>query len=138
MLDFEFYAPTRVLFGKESMKTLPEQLQKLGASKVMLVHYGEGGPMAPVNDAKALMDKAGIAYQEFSGIKPNPLLSRALEGVQFCKQENVDFILAVGGASVIDTAKAIAAGVKLKEGEDLWKGKQGPDEPYRSQAQAVV
>jgi alcohol dehydrogenase YqhD (iron-dependent ADH family) len=121
MLDFEFYAPTRVLFGKESMDQLPRMFEKYNATKVLLAHYGEASPKAPVADAKVALDKAGVPYIEFTGIQPNPLLSRAIEGIEICKKEGVDFILAVGGGSVIDTCKAIAAGAKLPEGVDLWK-----------------
>jgi alcohol dehydrogenase YqhD (iron-dependent ADH family) len=121
MLDFEFYAPSRVLFGKTAMDSLPGVLKKYGATKVMLLHYGESSPVAPVRDAKAKLAEAGIPYVEFTGIKPNPLLSRALEGVKVAKDENIDFLLPVGGASVIDTAKTIAAGVKLPSGADIWE-----------------
>jgi alcohol dehydrogenase YqhD (iron-dependent ADH family) len=87
----------------------------------LLVHSGGAGTKAAVDDVKGALAQAGIAYAEFSGIKPNPLLFRALEGAEFCKNEHVDFILAVGGGSVIDTAKGIAAGARLKPGEDLWE-----------------
>jgi alcohol dehydrogenase YqhD (iron-dependent ADH family) len=103
------------------MGSLPKMLEKYGATKVMLVHYGEMSPEAPVADAKAALDSAGIPYTEFTGIKPNPVLSRALEGIEIAKSEDIDFMLTVGGASVIDTAKAIAAGSRIDEGEDLWK-----------------
>jgi len=121
MLDFEFYAPTRILFGRESLKSLPEQLRKAGAERILLVHSGGSGTKAAVGEVKKLLDGEGFSYAEFSGIKPNPLLSRALAGVEACKKEKADFILAVGGGSVIDTAKGIAAGVKLKAGEELWR-----------------
>ncbi|MDR1204352.1 MAG: iron-containing alcohol dehydrogenase [Peptococcaceae bacterium] len=121
MLDFEFYAPTRIIFGKTAMDSLPDQLEKNGAAKVLLVHSGGKGSKAAVDDAKKLMEKAGVQYSEFFGVKPNPLLSKVLEGIEFCKKDPPDFLLAVGGGSVIDTAKGIAAGVRLKDGEDIWK-----------------
>jgi alcohol dehydrogenase YqhD (iron-dependent ADH family) len=103
------------------MNSLPEQLKKLGVSRILLVCSGGAGSRAAVSDVKAALDSTGLPYFAFTGIKPNPLLSRALEGVDYCREINADFILAVGGGSVIDTAKGIAAGVKLKPGEDLWR-----------------
>ncbi len=132
MLDFEYYGPTRILFGKEAMSSLPEQLQKQGAQKVLLVHSGGKGSRAAVDDDRELMKGAGICFVEFDGIKPNPRLSRVLEGVEFCKQEKADFILAVGGGSVIDTAKGIAAGVMLPEGEELWRDYYFPKNRFKA------
>ena len=120
MLDFEFYTPTRVIFGRTALESLPRQVQKTGAKNVLLASYGDAGTKKPVEDVKAILEKSGIAYKEFSDIKPNPLLSKVLEGVELIKKEGIDFIIAIGGGSVIDTAKAMAAGAKLKDGEDLW------------------
>ncbi len=132
MLDFEYYGPTRILFGKEAMQSLPEQLKKLGATMVLLVHSGGKGSKAAVDDARTLLKGAGIRFAEFDGVKPNPRLSRALEGVEFCKQVKADFVLAVGGGSVIDTAKAIAAGVLLPEGEELWRDYYYPKNRFKA------
>lgn len=121
MLDFEFYAPTRILFGRNALEALPRQVEKTGAKNILIASYGDAGTKKPVDDVKAILEKNGIAYKEFSGIKPNPLLSKVFEGVELCKKEGIDFIIAIGGGSVIDTAKAMAAGAKLKEGEDLWQ-----------------
>ena len=121
MLDFEFYAPTRVMFGKDAINGLPDQIRKANVNKLMFAHDGSPGTKAIVDDVKGVLKNSGIDYVEFSGVQPNPLLSRVIEGVEVCKKENVDFILAVGGGSVIDTVKGIAAGVKLKDGQDLWK-----------------
>jgi len=121
MLDFEFYAPTRVIFGRDSLGTLPDQIKMAGAKRLMLAHDGSTATQFIVDQVEDTLKKSNIDYIEFKGIVPNPLLSRVLEGVEVCKKENIDFILAVGGGSVIDTVKGIAAGVKLKEGEDLWR-----------------
>ncbi|MCL2366416.1 MAG: iron-containing alcohol dehydrogenase [Oscillospiraceae bacterium] len=121
MLDFEFYAPTRILFGRDALQTLPDQIQKAKVKKLMLAHDGSTATQFIVDQVEAVLKKHNISYAEFKGIVPNPLLSRVLEGVDFCKEENIDFILAVGGGSVIDTAKGIAAGVKLEAGKDLWR-----------------
>ncbi|MDR1029131.1 MAG: iron-containing alcohol dehydrogenase [Clostridiales Family XIII bacterium] len=137
MLDFEFYAPTRILFGREAMDRLPQMLETCGATKVLLAHYGAASPKAPVADAIAVLEKASIPYIEFTGIQPNPLLSRALEGIELCKKEQVDFILSVGGASVIDTCKAIAAGVKLREDEDIWEDYYFPKIRFGGEALSI-
>ncbi|MDR1509686.1 MAG: iron-containing alcohol dehydrogenase [Synergistaceae bacterium] len=121
MLDFEFYAPTRVLFGRNAITFLPAMLAKYGAKKVMLLHYGESSPEIPMRETRDKLREAPVSYTEFTGIKPNPVLSCVLEGIRFARDENFDFLLAVGGASVIDTAKAIAAGVRLPEGHDIWE-----------------
>ena len=121
MLNFEFYAPTRVLFGTDALDALPAQLTKAGASKILLVHSGGAGTKAVVDKVKGVLAGAGITYTEFFGIQPNPRLSSVLDGIALSKKENIDFILTVGGASVIDAAKGIAAGSKLKPGEDIWR-----------------
>lgn len=119
MNNFEFYAPTKVIFGKESEARVGELVQQAGGKNV-LIHYG--GKSAQTS---GLLDRvctslknANIAYTLFGGVVPNPRLSKVKEGVQLCKLEGIDFILAVGGGSVIDSAKAIGYGV-FNEGE-LW------------------
>ncbi|MCL2391594.1 MAG: iron-containing alcohol dehydrogenase [Oscillospiraceae bacterium] len=121
MLDFEFYAPTRIMFGRDALAGLPAQLHKAEAKKLFLVHDGSKGTQHIVDEVEQVLKANNISYVEFSGIQPNPLLSRVVDGVKVCKKENIDFILAVGGGSVIDTCKGIAAGVKLKDNEDIWK-----------------
>ena len=103
------------------MDSLPDMLKQHGATKVMLLHYGKDSPAAPVSQAIGALKDNDIPFVEFADIKPNPILSRVLEGIEFCRKNEVDFLLPVGGGSVIDTAKAIAAGVKLKDGEDIWR-----------------
>ena len=128
MKDFNFYAPTQVVFGRESEEKLADLVKHYGGTKV-LVHYGGGsakrsGLLDKVYD---LLSDAGIAYVELGDVVPNPLLSKVEEGISLCRQEGVDFILAVGGGSVIDSAKAIGYGV-LYDGPvwDLWDGKAQP------------
>ncbi|MDR2356353.1 MAG: iron-containing alcohol dehydrogenase, partial [Clostridiales Family XIII bacterium] len=121
MLDFEWYCPSRVIFGKTAMESLASALARYGATKVMLLHYGESSAPAPLARTIGVLKENDIPYVEFAGIKPNPLLSRVIEGIDFCRANGVDFLLAVGGASVIDTAKGIAAGVKLPAGADIWR-----------------
>jgi alcohol dehydrogenase YqhD (iron-dependent ADH family) len=128
MKDFNFYAPTRVVFGRESEDRLPELIKQYGGTKV-LVHFGGGSARryGLLDKVEQMLDQAGIAYVELGGVVPNPLLSKVREGISLCRRESVDFILAVGGGSVIDSAKAIAYGVPY-EGDvwDFWDGKAVP------------
>ena len=112
MKDFNFYAPTRVVFGSESEEKLPQLIQQYGGKKV-LVHYGGGSARKSglLDKVEKMLSEAGIAYVELGGVIPNPLLSKVREGIDLCRRENVDFILAVGGGSVIDSSKAIGYGV---------------------------
>jgi alcohol dehydrogenase YqhD (iron-dependent ADH family) len=119
MFDFKYFTPTKVLFGKGTEEKVSELLQEFGAKKV-LIHYGGGsvirsGLMQKVTDK---LDAAGIKYVKLGGAVPNPHLSLVYEGIELCKKEGIDFILAVGGGSAIDSAKAIGYGVK-NEG-DVW------------------
>ena len=126
--DFNFYAPTRVVFGRQSEEQLPELLKANGATRV-LIHYGGGSARRSglLDKVYGLLNDAGIGYVELGGVVPNPLLSKVQEGIAFCRSEHVDFILAVGGGSVIDSAKAIGYGVGY-DGEvwDFWEGKAVP------------
>ena len=119
MLNFDFYAPARILFGKGEEKRIGELL-KPHAAKVLL-HYGGGSiKKSGLYDTVVSSLKAnGLAFVELGGVKPNPRLSLVNEGISLCKRENVDLILAVGGGSVIDSAKAIAMGV-FYDG-DIWE-----------------
>ena len=126
--DFNFYAPTRVVFGRESEEKLPGLIQQYGGHKV-LVHYGGGSAKRSglLDKVLGMLKEAGIAYVELGGVVPNPLLSKVREGIALCKREQVDFILAVGGGSVIDSSKAIGYGVGYNgDVWDLWDGKAVP------------
>ena len=129
MKDFNFYAPTRVVFGRESEEKLPQLIQQQGGRKV-LVHYGGGSARRSglLDKVEKMLKDAGIAYVELGGVVPNPLLSKVREGIELCRREQVDFILAVGGGSVIDSSKAIGYGVGY-EGDvwDFWDGKAVPE-----------
>jgi len=126
--DFNFYAPTRVVFGRQSEEQLPQLLKANGANRV-LIHYGGGSARRSglLDKVYGLLNDAGIGYVELGGVVPNPLLSKVQEGIALCRSEHVDFILAVGGGSVIDSAKAIGYGVWY-DGEvwDFWEGKAVP------------
>ena len=125
MKDFNYYAPTEVVFGEQSEEQVAALVKKYGGTKV-LVHYG--GKSA---ERSGLLDKicgllreGGVDYITLGGVVPNPRLSLAKKGIELCRKEGVDFILAVGGGSVIDSAKCIAYGVCM-EGDvwDLYLGK---------------
>ena len=128
MKDFNYYAPTRVVFGRESEARLPELVKQYGGTKV-LIHYGGGSARryGLLDKVEQMLNDAGIDFVELGGVVPNPLLSKVKEGIGLCCREGVDFILAVGGGSVIDSAKAIAYGGPY-EGDvwDFWDGKAVP------------
>ena len=128
MKDFNFYAPTRVVFGRESEAKLPELIKQYGGTKV-LIHYGGGSARryGLLDKVEQILHEADIDFVELGGVVPNPLLSKVKEGIGLCCREGVDFILAVGGGSVIDSSKAIAYGVPY-EGDvwDFWDGKAVP------------
>lgn len=119
MNNFTYYNPTKVVFGKEAERQVGTLIQEQNGKKVLL-HYGNGsakrsGLLAKV---EATLKEAGIDYVSLGGVKPNPRLSLVREGIELCKKENVDFILALGGGSVIDSAKAIGYGVV--DSGDVW------------------
>ncbi len=126
--DFNFYAPTRVVFGRDSEAQLPQLIRSCGASRV-LVHYGGSSARKSglLDKVFAMLDEAGIGYVELGGVVPNPLLSMVRKGIALCREQKVDFILAVGGGSVIDSSKAIGYGVGY-DGDvwDFWCGKAVP------------
>jgi len=126
--DFNFYAPTRVVFGRSSEEQLPQLIRANGGNRV-LVHYGGGSARRSglLDKVFQMLTDAGISYVELGGVVPNPLLSMVYEGIELCRREQVDFILAIGGGSVIDSAKAIGYGVGY-QGDvwDFWAGKATP------------
>ena len=128
MKDFNFYAPTRVVFGREAEEKLPQLIQQYGGGRV-LVHYGGGSAKRSglLDKVFGMLTEAGIQFVELGGVVPNPLLSKVQEGIDLCRKEHVNFILAVGGGSVIDSAKAIGYGVGYPgDVWDFWDGKAVP------------
>lgn len=125
MNNFTFYAPTLFAFGKDKDKEVAKYIKQFGGTKV-LIHYGGGsikrsGLYDTVVNA---LNEANIPFVELGGVQPNPRDGLVYEGIKLCRKENVDFILAVGGGSTIDSSKAIAAGVKY-DGDfwDFYSGK---------------
>ena len=120
MNNFEYCVPTRVIFGRDTHKNIGELIAGYGFKKI-LVHFGggsvkESGLLDQVEDS---LKSHGIEYVLFGGVRANPGLLLALEGINLCRKENIEFILAVGGGSVIDSAKCMADGV-LNPDIDPW------------------
>ena len=130
MKDFSYYAPTQVVFGRGTEDQVSDLIRKYGGSKV-LVHYGGGSAVRSglLSRITAGLEAAGIAYVTLGGVVPNPRLSMVRRGIGLCREQGVDFLLAVGGGSVIDSCKAISMGVPY-EGDvwDFYAGKAKPSE----------
>lgn len=120
MNNFNFYSPTYFVFGKDRENETGKYIQRFGGKKV-LIHYGSGSVIKSglLDRVKKSLESSGIAFCELGGVVPNPRSGLVYQGIDICKKENIDFILAVGGGSVIDSAKAIALGA-LYEG-DFWE-----------------
>lgn len=118
-MNFTYFAPTKVVFGKGAESQVGA-LVKAQSCKKVLLHYGSGSVKRTglLDRIKASLDAEGISYVELGGVVPNPHLSLVYKGIELCKAEGVDFILAVGGGSVIDSSKAIGYGM-TNEG-DVW------------------
>ena len=124
MENFNFYSPTEFVFGKDCENECGELVKKYGGTKV-LIHYGGGSAVRSglIDRVKASLDAAGIAHVELGGVKPNPHDSLVYKGIEIVRQNGIDFILAVGGGSTIDSSKAIAMGVPYKG--DFWDFYEG-------------
>ena len=119
MNDFVFQAPTKVVFGKGVENQVGQLCKEQGATKVLVHFGGQSAKKSGLLDrVYASLDAAGIPYVSLGGVKPNPRLSLVYEGIALCKREGVDFLLPVGGGSVIDSAKAIGYG--LANDFDVW------------------
>ena len=119
MINFTYYTPTKVVFGKDTEQQAGELVRQAGGSKVLLHYGGESARRSGLLDrVTKSLDEAGIPYVELGGAVPNPRMALAHEGIELGKKEGVDFILAVGGGSAIDSAKCIAYGMEY-EG-DVW------------------
>ena len=119
MNNFTFYSPTYFVFGKDEENSTGKYVKRFGGSKV-LIHFGGGSVIRSglLDRVKASLKAENIEYVELGGVKPNPRSGLVYEGIELCRKENVDFVLAVGGGSTIDSAKAIAAGA-VYDG-DFW------------------
>lgn len=118
MNAFSFYNPVKLIFGKGQLEALKNEIPNYG--KKVLVVYGGGSikKNGLYDEVMATLNEMGVEIHELSGVEPNPRLSTAKRGIEICKQENIDMLLAVGGGSVIDCTKLIAAGAKYDG--DAW------------------
>ena len=133
MENFTFYTPTKVVFGKDSIDQVATQIKNYGGSRV-LIHYGGQSAVKSglIDRVKTLLDEAGIFHVELGGVVPNPHLAKVREGIALSQENDVDFILAVGGGSTIDSAKAIAYGLGEPEFDvwDLYEHTRTPKASY--------
>ena len=129
MNAFHYYTPTHVYYGKDGADKTGDYVRAEGASRVLIV-YGGGSAVKSglIGRIEASLKEAGLAYESLGGVKPNPLLSFARKGVETARAFEADFLLAVGGGSVIDTTKAIAIGLANPDLDlwDIWMGRSKP------------
>ena len=137
MNNFNLYIPTEFIFGKDTELQVAELMKQYGATKVLLV-FGGGSIFRSglLNRTEDLLNEAKIPFSRLGGIQPNPIDTKVYQGIDICRKENVDLILAIGGGSVIDTAKAIAAGVPYSG--DFWDFFEGKSIPKSALKVGVV
>ncbi|MBQ4435070.1 MAG: iron-containing alcohol dehydrogenase [Clostridia bacterium] len=121
MFGFTYYTPTKVIFGKDTEQQVGSLVQACGGKRV-LIHYGGSSAIKSglIDRVKASLDAAGIFHVELGGVVPNPHLSKVREGIKLAQENSIDFLLAVGGGSVIDSSKAIAYALADPE-NDVWE-----------------
>lgn len=118
MENFEFCNPTRIIFGKDILDRIGQEVRSFGEKCLLVTGRQSAKKTGAYDKIKAKLVAAGIIVRDLTGIKPNPLLSRVYEGINLVKKEKIDFIVSLGGGSVMDTGKAVAAGALLQE--DVW------------------
>lgn len=137
MYNFTFCSPTEFVFGRDTQQQTGELLTKYGARRVLLVSGGSSARRSGLLPLiESLMTQEGIEWVELPGIHPNPTDDRVYEGIDLVRRNNLDFILAVGGGSVIDTAKAVALGVPYQG--DFWDFYAGHAKPRAAMPVGVV
>lgn len=124
MENFKFVNPTKILFGRGEISKIGAEIKERKVSKVLL-HFGKSSIFknGVYDQVVKTLKENGVEWVELGGVKPNPVLSKVEEGIEICKQEKIEAILAVGGGSVIDSAKAVAAGVLLDG--NIWEAFEG-------------
>ena len=127
MEAFQFYSPTQIIFGRGTEEQVGEQIARRGGSRVLVVYGGQSAVKSGLlSRVLASLEQSGLSCDTLGGVKPNPRLSLVLSGIQRAEAFQANFLLAIGGGSVIDTAKAIADGVanpELDLWDDLWMKK---------------
>ena len=119
MRNFDFYSPTYFVFGKDREAETGRYVKRFGGSRVLVVYGGQSAKRSGLLDRiMACLKEENLYAEELGGVKPNPRSGLVYEGIELCRREKIDFVLAVGGGSVIDTAKAIAIGVPYDG--DFW------------------
>lgn len=138
MDNFIFHTPTKVFFGKDEELKVGKLIKEYNAKKV-LIHYGGGSAEKSglLGKVRKCLDEEGISYVELGGVRPNPELSLVRKGIELCQKEGVDFILAVGGGSVLDSTKDIANGVANPE-VDVWDFSLGKAQPEKTLKKGVI
>ncbi|MCL2069839.1 MAG: iron-containing alcohol dehydrogenase [Treponema sp.] len=137
MVNFDYQSPSRVVFGKGTVSKAGSIIKEYGGSKVLL-HYGGGSikKNGVYDTVKKSLEQAGLEIFELGGVQPNPRLALVKEGIKLCREKNVDYILAVGGGSAIDSAKAISVGIPYDG--DVWDFYTGKEVPQKAVPVATV
>lgn len=137
MINFEFYSPTKFVFGRDVENRTGSLVREFGGSKALL-HFGGGSVVRSglLDRIKASLHKEGIDYCQLGGVQPNPRSGLVYEGIELARKENVDFIIGIGGGSAIDSAKAIAMGVRYDG--DFWDFFAGTATPEQTLPIATI
>ena len=131
MNRFVYYSPTKILFGKDMEREVGCEIAAHGGSRVLLVYGGGSARKSGLLDrVKSALASEGISFWCLGNIQPNPLLERVYDGIELIREKKIDFVLAVGGGSVIDTAKAAALGAEYKG--DVWDFYEHLAEPKKT------
>ena len=138
MDNFTYYTPTKIYFGKGEENKVAKYIKEYNPHKVLL-HFGSGSVKRSglLQKVEKLLDEEGIPYVELGGVIPNPELPLVYKGIELCKKEGVDFILAIGGGSVIDSAKGIANGL-ANPNDDLWDYHTKKKKPTKTTHKAAI
>ncbi len=136
MVDFIFQNPAKIIFGKTALSHLGEEAARYGDKALLVYGGGSVKRIGLYDQVTQILSRAGIRVWELSGIVPNPLLARVREGIAICRREGIGLVLALGGGSVIDTAKGVANGVPYDG--DVWDFYAGRRAPARSLPLGVI
>jgi alcohol dehydrogenase YqhD (iron-dependent ADH family) len=136
MENFRFSMPTKIIFGKGTEKEIGKEIKKIGKKALLLYGAGSIKKTGLYDAIVASLKKEGIEYAELGGVRPNPRLGLVHEGIRICREKKLDCVIAVGGGSVIDSAKAIGMGVPYTA--DVWDFYERKDEPSETLPLGVV